>query len=99
MALYACSKRASYLVAHLPVYDFLAPSLLQAPRASHQIRRLNVTKRCFTAAGPSGNQNTSPSQPSRTPKSGPDAASNPAPLNKPLTQAQRDFLTSAVRLL
>lgn len=97
MALYACSKRASFLAANLPVYDFLAPSLLQAPRASHQIRRLTTTKRYSSAAASNEDQNRSPSQPSRTPKSGQDATSSRAPLNKPLSQAQRDFLTSAVR--
>jgi 3-demethoxyubiquinol 3-hydroxylase len=33
---------------------------------------------------------------SRTPKDDPEAAVKPAPLHKPLTKAQRDFLTSAV---
>jgi len=100
MALYPCFKQACYAAANLPVYDFLAPSLLQAPRASRQVRRLTTTtRRCFTAATSNETQNPAPTQPLRTPKSGPDAASNPAPLNKPLTQAQRDFLTSAVRPL
>jgi ubiquinone biosynthesis monooxygenase Coq7 len=99
MALYSSSKRAIFLAANLPVYDFLAPSLLQAPRASHQIRRLTTTKRCSLAAASNDAQDSPPRQPSRTPKFGQDAASNPAPLSKPLTQAQRDFLTSAVRLL
>jgi hypothetical protein len=98
MALYACSKRANILAANLPVYDFLAPSLLQAPRTSHQIQRSVAAKRYSSAAASNDIHSASPSQPSRTPKDGEDAASNPAPLNKPLTQTQRDFLTSAVCL-
>ncbi|KAE9378100.1 COQ7-domain-containing protein [Stipitochalara longipes BDJ] len=97
MALFACSKRTSFLAANLPIYDFLAPSLLQAPRAS-QVRRLTATKRYSSAAASVESHGNAPSQPSRTSKSGSDAASYPAPLDKPLTQAQRDFLTSALRV-
>ena len=96
MALHACSKRANILAANLPVYDFLAPSLFQAPRASHQLQPSITGKRFSSVAASNDVHSASPSKPLRTLKSGENASSNPAPLNKPLTQAQRDFLTSAV---
>jgi ubiquinone biosynthesis monooxygenase Coq7 len=97
MALHVCPRRTALYATNLPVYDFLAPSLLQAPRAPRQVRLLNTTKRCSSATDSNETSNSTLNRPSRTPMSGQDAASNLAPLNKPLTQAQRDFLTSAVR--
>lgn len=98
MTLYHRCKRSNCLPSHLPVYDFLAPSLLQLPRASRQTRCLSTTSRRSITAN-SNDAQFPYAERSRTPKSGPKAASNPAPLNKPLTQAQRDFLNSAVRPL
>lgn len=98
MALYSCSKRSFYLAASLPVHDFLVPSLLQAPRASSQFRRLTTTQRSYADAPSDDAEKVSRDRPTRIPKSGQDAASNPAPLSKPLTKAQREFLTSAVSL-
>jgi 3-demethoxyubiquinol 3-hydroxylase len=98
MALHACSKRANILAANLPVYDFLAPSLFQASRASHQLQPSITGKRFSSVAVSNDVHSASPSKLLRTPKSGENASSNPAPLNKVLTQAQRDFLTSAVCL-
>jgi hypothetical protein len=95
MALYGCPRRTVFQTS-LPVYDFLAPSLPKAPQFSRQVRRLTTTKQCFTAAASNDTQKPPPSQPSRAPKSDRDDASNPASPNKSITQAQRDFLTSAV---
>lgn len=79
----------------LSVCDFLAPSFIQPSQASRNIRCLSTSPKA--AAALSHNTQGSPSdQPSRKPKSGHEAASNPAPLNRPLTKAQRDFLSSAV---
>ncbi len=88
---------------HLPLYDFLAPFLTQTGRPIRCIRYISATRRgqSATAAthGPDSTTNCEyppPEQPTRTPKSDPGAASRPAPMHKPLTQAQRDFLTAAV---
>ncbi|TVY38870.1 5-demethoxyubiquinone hydroxylase, mitochondrial, partial [Lachnellula occidentalis] len=79
----------------LPVYDFLAPSLLQIHRAPRSIRHLSTTPRRHILSNP---QNESPSTAPRTTKSGIETVSNPAPSSKPLTQAQRDFLSRALRV-
>jgi ubiquinone biosynthesis monooxygenase Coq7 len=76
--------------ANLPVYDFLAPSLVQQPRFATTVRWLPSSQKSSAAAVSNERQ-------SQTPKSGAEATSNPSPVSKPLTQAQRDFLTSAVR--
>ncbi|TVY29573.1 5-demethoxyubiquinone hydroxylase, mitochondrial [Lachnellula hyalina] len=79
----------------LPVYDFLAPSLFQIHRAPRSIRHLSTTPQRHTL---SNFQNDSPSTAPRTPKTGTEATSNPASTSKPLTQAQRDFLSRALRV-
>lgn len=97
MALYSSTKRFALPATQFPVYDFLAPSLFQLTRARtpRQIRRLSSTPNYSTT----GQRETSPSdKPSRTPRSGPEAASTATPINKPLTKAQRDFLSSALRV-
>lgn len=81
----------------LPVCDFLAPSLIHHSRTPSTSRYLSTNPRNLTFPA----QDVDPSHPSapqqsRTPKSGPEASSNLPPLSKPLSQAQRDFLTSAV---
>ncbi|KAH6674179.1 ubiquinone biosynthesis protein COQ7-domain-containing protein [Halenospora varia] len=97
MALYSLTRSAA-LAAHLPVYDFLAPSLVHLPRTTRSIRHFSTTPRQLAATTPQDAQSSSPDKPLRTPKPGPQAAANPSPLSKPLTQAQRDFLTSALRV-
>lgn len=93
MALQTSSRRSIAFASHPSLYEFLAPGLLKAPRASQQIRCLSSSpRRCSVAASNKEQSN----KPVRALKSAQEAASNPAPLNKPLTQAQRDFLTSAV---
>ncbi|RDW60985.1 putative ubiquinone biosynthesis protein Coq7 [Coleophoma cylindrospora] len=75
------------------IRDFLAPSLI--PRTSRTIRCLSTTSNSAAAVSP-----TEPSyEPQRRiPRPGEEAAPSSAPLKKPLTQAQRDFLTSALRV-
>ncbi|KAH8685902.1 ubiquinone biosynthesis protein COQ7-domain-containing protein [Tricladium varicosporioides] len=97
MALYS-STRSAALAAHLPVYDFLAPSLVHLPRATRSIRHFSAKSRQLAATTPQDAQKSSPDELFRTPKSGPQVAANPSPSSKPLTQAQRDFLTSALRV-
>lgn len=98
MALYFGSKRSAILAANLPVpvCDFLAPRLHQPLRASRQIRCLSATPKQCTAAITHGEEAHDAAKTTNT-RSGAEAASNPSPRNKPLTQAQRDFLSSAVR--
>ena len=84
------------------VYDFLAPRLTQRPSHITTTRCIHTSpKRSTASAATSQDNNAYPpsSEPSRTPYSGPEAARSPAPLSKPLTKAQREFLDSAVRLL
>jgi len=102
MALIACSKRSAQHIAHFPIYDFLAPSLIQPHRAARSIRRIATSPRCSAAISlpdnSHGAQRLPSEQPTRTLKEGQKVAKDPAPFNKPLTQAQRDFLTSALRV-
>ena len=87
------------LTAHLPVFDFLAPSILQLPRVTRINRHHSTTSTLSSAAaGKSNNvQDEKPFRYKRTPNSTPEAISDAAPTYKPLTQAQRDFLNRAVR--
>ncbi|CZR59891.1 probable ubiquinone biosynthesis protein Coq7 [Phialocephala subalpina] len=95
MALCSSARRSAILATHLPTYDFLLPCLL--PRITHQNRHLSRSRRLYSAENDGAFANTS-AKPLRAPKSAPEAASNPVPRNKPLTQAQRDFLASALRV-
>ena len=85
MSLRLNSKRTARLAAQYPVYDFLAPTLLQIPRT----RCLSTTTSTRTAA-------TSQSSQNQNPQSSTAASSEPKPAKKPLSQAQRDFLDKAV---
>ncbi|KAL3424583.1 ubiquinone biosynthesis protein [Phlyctema vagabunda] len=91
------SLRSSALrISSTPLYEFLAPSVFRS--GSGTIRYISSTSRAHAEVS-SGTQPKSPNEPQRRiPKSGREAATNPAPLSKPLTQAQRDFLTSALRV-
>lgn len=80
-----------------PLYDFLAPAL-----QNRTIRSMHSTAAAQGGASPAaqyaaGFGNPSERKP-RIPRSAPGAVDKPAPLNKPMTQAQRDFLTSALRV-
>ncbi|PQE05718.1 Ubiquinone biosynthesis COQ7 protein [Rutstroemia sp. NJR-2017a BVV2] len=84
----------------LPLYDFLAPSLTHLPRSSRRARPLS------TASSPppptSKTQNAEESHTSNPfhpePRAGAEAIAHTSPKNKPLTQAQKDFLSSALRV-
>jgi hypothetical protein len=88
--------RSTRAALQTPLYDFLAPSLINTTRSR---KNFSTTPRTLSAT--THNESSKPplSQPHRTPKAGPEAATNTAPPSKPLTQAQRDFLTSAVSTL
>jgi hypothetical protein len=84
------------LGSHHSVFEFLAPRILRIPKAPRRIRCLSSSRIVLAAEVSNTDKISDSSRPIRKHKTGCDAASNPAPLNKPLTQAQRDFLTSAV---
>src|SRR5450755_4065788 len=94
-----CPKPLRLASCKPPLYDFLAPCL-----ASNTIRTQSIaSRRASTApAAPNHDSTSEPpdpslTEPSRIPKSSPAAAGNSAPpLHRPLTEAQRDFLSSAV---
>ncbi|KAI9048594.1 hypothetical protein LZ554_007427 [Drepanopeziza brunnea f. sp. 'monogermtubi'] len=98
MALPLSSKRAAIAAAYLPICDFLIPRLHQPIRAARQIRCLSASQRHPTARSTHNNDGVTPLAKNTTIRSGPEAASNPAPRSEPLTQAQRDFLSSALRV-
>jgi ubiquinone biosynthesis monooxygenase Coq7 len=84
----------------LPLYDFLAPRFAHQS-ISIRSHRMGSTSFMSTSASRhnSSTEFPAPEQSMRSPKSGEQAAAKPSPLNKPLTKAQRDFLTSAVSSL
>lgn len=88
--------------AQAPLFDFLAPSLIYSSPV-RSARCMSASRRALSGTTVSQSDNVSPndypstSGPARIPKSASPAATKPAPVSKPLTQAQRDFLTSAVR--
>lgn len=97
MSTISTPKRSGFLLNHLPVYDFLAPSFVQSSRARRHFRQLSTRQRCSAEAN-SNNSQTQPSDlSSRSQGSRENAALDPASPTKSLTQTQRDFLTSAVR--
>lgn len=90
MSLHQCPRRAATLATSTPLYDFLVPRL-------HQTRYISTTPRRRSPAPINKHgEETEAAAKAATIKSGTEAAFNPAPRNKPLTKAQRDFLTSAV---
>jgi hypothetical protein len=89
-------KTSVILISRLPFYDFLVPSFTHWSRTPRSIRCLTTSQKCLAETASHNSQRPPSNQPSRSPKSGPDAASDPSPLSKPLTNAQRDFLSSAV---
>ncbi|KAF8852168.1 COQ7-domain-containing protein [Acephala macrosclerotiorum] len=99
MALYSYARRSAVFVTHLPTFDFLLPSLylFRLPKASLQNLSQSTSRRLYSTEH-SGTQANPSAKPSRIPKSAPEVASDRAPCNKPLTQAQRDFLASTLRV-
>ncbi|ESZ96501.1 hypothetical protein SBOR_3123 [Sclerotinia borealis F-4128] len=105
MNTYRLSNRSarSFLNTQLSLYDFLTPSFINFPRSSRSIRHLSTTPpSSSTTASPSHTQNANehhtinPSHPA--PRAGAEAIIDAAPSTKPLTRAQKDFLTSALRV-
>jgi len=78
-----------------PVLDFLVPSLA---RSTRPIRYISGSRKASSAGSTTSHNsdNEATPNPSRTLKAGQEAATNAAPVKKPLTKAQRDFLASAV---
>lgn len=82
----------------LPVLDFLAPSLAQNIR---QPQYMPALRRASSAVATSKRDSDTgvATEGSRTPRAGSEGTAKSAPLRKPLTKAQRDFLTSAVSII
>ncbi|OBT75144.1 hypothetical protein VF21_05509 [Pseudogymnoascus sp. 05NY08] len=90
------TKPAARLVrCNLPIYDFLTPRFSQTIRT----RALHTSPRdraaASAAAAPSPNTPPAPPTDSAAPSPTPSPTTKPS---KPLTQAQRDFLSSALRV-
>lgn len=83
-----------------PLLDFLAPRFAHPAYLLRPRRQLSSSSVASLAAhniqNASDPEYPPPSQPLRAPRSGVQAVPKPASLHKPLSQAQRDFLTSAV---
>ncbi|APA11544.1 hypothetical protein sscle_08g063140 [Sclerotinia sclerotiorum 1980 UF-70] len=107
MNTYRFSPRSarSLLTTQSPLYDFLIPSFTNSPRSPRTIRHLSTTPRSFSASTspsqpnpypPNEHPTSNPSHPA--PQAGAEAITNAHPSKKPLSQAQKDFLTSALRV-
>ncbi|KAM0175718.1 hypothetical protein ACHAPC_006389 [Botrytis cinerea] len=109
MNTYRLSNRSarSLFTTQLPLYDFLAPSFINSPRSSRGIRQLSTTPPCSSSATSTttsspNSQNAhehhtaNPSHPA--PRFGAEALLNASSSSKPLSQSQKDFLTSALRV-
>lgn len=84
----------------LPVYDFLVPRFAKNVHSRRSFHVSSPSQRVFDTVAKEQKFSASypaSSEPSRVPRSGPAASASPAPLSKPLTSAQREFLESAVR--
>lgn len=77
-----------------PLYDFLAPNLTTRSTHTTPHRQEASSPAAQYAAGFGQSSERQP----RIPKSGPEAAQKPASKSQPMTQGQRDFLTSALRV-
>jgi hypothetical protein len=105
MALIAGSRRTSYLPSsRVLLCDFLLPSLAQTQRPVRYTRCLSTTQKVPEAETATPTPEMDPSSfqsPERcapAPKLGSDSLSKGALLRKPLSEAQRKFLTRAVSL-
>ncbi|KAL2071639.1 hypothetical protein VTL71DRAFT_12874 [Oculimacula yallundae] len=106
MALHICTKR-SLMPSQLPIYDFLVPRLHQqiSRPTAVQIRnfsssacRNNGRNTSTSTSTISNGEETHQASQNTSIRSGPEAASSPSPRGKPLSQAQRQFLDSALRV-
>ncbi|KAJ8067473.1 hypothetical protein OCU04_004818 [Sclerotinia nivalis] len=107
MNTYRLSSRSprTLLTTQSPLYDFLAPSFINFPRSPRRIRHLSTTPGSFsasaTASSPNpqtSNEHYTPNPSHPAPRAGAEAISDATHSKKPLTQAQKDFLTSALRV-
>jgi len=98
MSLRAISKRSPLPSHQVLILDFLAPSLFKDLPFANASRKFSIISRSHSSPTSHDPISEDPSITQRVPKSAGEAASNPAPVNKPLTQAQRDFLSSALRV-
>ncbi|KAG9239622.1 ubiquinone biosynthesis protein COQ7-domain-containing protein [Amylocarpus encephaloides] len=85
-----CCRKPLNLATQSLLYDFLAPSCFKTARLNRPTRQFSTSLRCLSSS--------EPPHPHPTPRAGHEAATDPATRSKPLTQAQRDFLTSALRV-
>ena len=84
-----------------PLYDFLAPKAVPSALSRRSFRVSALSQKVFDTVSiePEASAPYRPSsEPSRVPRAGPAASASPAPLSKPLTPAQREFLDSALRV-
>ncbi|KAF7861520.1 hypothetical protein EAF04_008083 [Stromatinia cepivora] len=95
----------SLLTTQSPPYDFLVPSFTNFPRPPRKIRHLSTTPRSFSASATAPplnpqniNEHHTPNPSHPAPRAGAEAINDATPTKKPLTQAQKDFLTSALRV-
>ncbi|KAH8602253.1 ubiquinone biosynthesis protein COQ7-domain-containing protein [Bisporella sp. PMI_857] len=84
MSLRAAQRRSA--LANHPLYDFLAPGLLQFPPSKRNVRYVSTTQKAAQGSPPNAF------------KADHEPIPNPKSPKKPLTQAQRDFLSSALRV-
>lgn len=93
------TARPAKALTQLPICDFLAPRFAQHTLSRRPFHTSPSSRRAFDTV-PIEQKASSPYPPSnetsRVPRSGPAASASPAPLSKPLTPAQREFLESAV---
>ncbi|KAI9647815.1 ubiquinone biosynthesis monooxygenase Coq7 [Ciborinia camelliae] len=99
------STRSLFTTTQMPLYDFLAPSFISFPRSSRSIRHLSTTPPSPSTPASASSlhfQNANerhPTNPSRpAPPTGAEAIPSATPSKKPLTAAQKEFLTSALRV-
>lgn len=86
-----------------PIHDFLAPALFSQTSPSPRWRLLSTTTTRAHAAGATTDHGDQPQRPPPATTSTPRSPASPSDApphgkRKPLTQAQRDFLSSALRV-
>ncbi|RAL59023.1 hypothetical protein DID88_009052 [Monilinia fructigena] len=92
----------SLLTNQSPLYDFLAPSIINFPRSARSLRHLSTTPPYSSPLPPPSpphlqnaheNHTTNPA-----PRAGAEVIIDATPTKKPLARAQKEFLTSALRV-
>ncbi len=96
--MYSCCRRAALISSPLPVLDLLTPRFIQFRLAPRQARAFPTNMKLFHSTVPNHSAaDGAPYKSRRNSEHESKAALNPAPLSKPLTQSQRQFLSRAVR--